>query len=137
MREKRNLGARRLQTELIRLHQVHLSTTTLHKVLSEASVKPIVTYRRQKDFQRYERPIPSDRVQMDTCKIAPGVYQYTAIDDCSCYRVLRCYSRRTAANTVDFIEWHASMLTHEVLIFICSVLYTTVRVDNDALRRLT
>lgn len=41
---------------------------------------------------------------MDTCKIAPGIYQYTAIDDCSRYRVLRCYSRRTAANTVDFIE---------------------------------
>ncbi|MBF4270308.1 hypothetical protein EAY71_25950, partial [Vibrio anguillarum] len=65
----------------------HLSTATLHKVLSEASVKPIVTYRRRKDFQRYERPIPGDRVQMDTCKIAPGVYQYTAIDDCSRYRV--------------------------------------------------
>ncbi len=103
MREKRNLGARRLQTELIRLHQIHLSTATLHKVLSEASVKPIVTYRCKKNFQRYERPIPGDRVQMDTCKIAPGIYQYTAIDDCSRYRVLRCYSRRTAANTVDFI----------------------------------
>lgn len=104
MRVNRNLGARRIQTELIRLHQVHLSTATIHTVLSEASVKPIVTYRRKKDFQRYERPIPGDRVQMDTCKIAPGIYQYTAIDDCSRYRVLRCYSRRTAANTVNFIE---------------------------------
>ncbi len=51
---KRNLGARRLQTELIHLHQIHLSTATIHKVLSAASVKPIVTYRRKKDFQRYE-----------------------------------------------------------------------------------
>lgn len=41
---------------------------------------------------------------MDTCKIAPGIYQYTAMDNCSRYRVLRCYSRRTAANTVDFID---------------------------------
>lgn len=104
MREKRNLGARRLQTELSRLHQVHLSTATINKILSAASVKPIVTYRRKKDFQRYERPIPGDRVQMDTCKIAAGIYQYTAIDDCSRYRVLRCYSRRTATNTVNFIE---------------------------------
>lgn len=39
MRVKRNLGARRLQTELIRLHQIHLSTATIHKVLSAASVK--------------------------------------------------------------------------------------------------
>lgn len=104
MREKCNLGARRLQTELIRLHQIQLSTATLHKVLSEASVKPIVTYQRKNDFQRYERPIPGDRVQMNTCKIAPRIYQYTAIDDCSRYRVLRCYSRRTTANTVDFID---------------------------------
>jgi Transposase and inactivated derivatives len=104
MRRSRNLGARRLQTELIRLHEIHLSTATIHKILATASVKPIVTYRCKKDFQRYERAIPGDRVQMDTCKIAPGIYQYTAIDDCTRYRVLRCYSRRTAANTVAFID---------------------------------
>lgn len=32
------------------------------------------------------------------------MYQYTVIDDCTRYRVLRLYKRRTAANTVDFIE---------------------------------
>ena len=46
MREKRHLGARCLQTELIRLHQIHLSTATIHKVLSEACVKKVVIYRR-------------------------------------------------------------------------------------------
>ena len=74
-REIRNLGGLRLQTELIRLHQVHLSTAALHKVLSEASVKPIVTYQRKKDFQRYERPIPDDRVQMDTWNLAVHSYR--------------------------------------------------------------
>src|SRR5512134_2111316 len=34
----------------------------------------------------------------------PAVYQYTAIDDCSRYRVLGVYPRRTAANTLDFLE---------------------------------
>ena len=53
---------------------------------------------------RYSRPLPSDRVQMDVCKIAPGIYQYTAIDDCSRYKVLRLYSRRTASNTIDFFD---------------------------------
>ena len=44
---------------------------------------------------------------MDTCKIAPGLYQYTAVDDCTRYRVLRLYTRRTAANTLDLLlaEW--------------------------------
>ena len=27
-------------------------------------------------FIRYERPVPGDRVQMDTCKIGPSLYQY-------------------------------------------------------------
>ena len=60
--------------------------------------------RKRADFKRYERPIPGDRVQMDTCKIGPGLYQYTSIDDCTRYRVLRIYERRTAANTLDFID---------------------------------
>ena len=40
---------------------------------------------------------------MDTCKLGPGLYQYTSIDDCTRYRVLRIYKRRTAANTLDFL----------------------------------
>ena len=55
-------------------------------------------------------PNPGDRVQMDVCKIRPGVYQYTATDDCSRYKVLGVYSRATAANTLAFLEaiTHAS-----------------------------
>lgn len=45
-----------------------------------------------------------DRVQMDTCKVAPGIYQYTAADDCTRYRVLAIYPRRTGANTIEFLE---------------------------------
>lgn len=83
MRAKRNLGARRLQTELIWLHKIHLSIATIHKVLPAISAKPIVTYRHKEDFQRYGSPIPDDIVQMDTCKIASGICQHTAIDECN------------------------------------------------------
>jgi transposase-like protein len=41
---------------------------------------------------------------MDTCKIGPNLYQYTAIDDCTRYRVLQIYKKRTADNTLDFLE---------------------------------
>lgn len=41
---------------------------------------------------------------MDVCKISPGVYQYTAIDDCTRYKVLRLYSWRTARNTMQFLD---------------------------------
>lgn len=43
-------------------------------------------------------------MQIDTCKIAPGLYQYTAIDDCTRTRVLALYSRRAAANSLPFLE---------------------------------
>jgi transposase InsO family protein len=104
LRDNRNLGARRIQTELVRLHQCFLSLATIHKVLILLKVKAIKKLKRKKQFIRYNRPIPGDRIQMDTCKIAPGIYQYTAVDDCSRWRVLEIYTRCTAANTLNFID---------------------------------
>lgn len=104
LRKFRNLGARRIQSELIRIHNLSLSLATIHKVLTSNNVMPVKRIRKKSEYRSYERPIPGDRVQMDTCQIAPRLYQYTAIDDCTRYRVLRLYSRRTACNTLDFID---------------------------------
>ena len=41
---------------------------------------------------------------MDTMKIAAGTYQYTAIDDCSRFRVLGVYPRRNASSTLAFLD---------------------------------
>ena len=46
---------------------------------------------------------------MDVCKIASNLYQYTAIDDCTRYKILALYKRRTAINTVSFL---GKVLTH-------------------------
>ena len=40
---------------------------------------------------------------MDGCKIAENLYQYTAIDDCTRYKIIGLYSRKTAKNTVKFL----------------------------------
>jgi transposase InsO family protein len=104
LRGERNLGARRIQSELRREHATRLSLATIHKVLAAAQVRPLVRPARKKPITRYAKSIPGERVQMDTCKIAPGCYQYTAVDDCTRYRVLAVFSRRTAANTVTFLE---------------------------------
>ena len=77
---------------------------TIHKVLTTQQAKPIKKLKRKKKFKRYSRPIPGDRIQMDTCKIAPGIYQYTAVDDCSRWRVFEIYKRRTANNTLHFLD---------------------------------
>ena len=34
----------------------------------------------------------------------PRVVPVAAIDDCTCYRVLRLYERRTAANTLELLD---------------------------------
>jgi transposase InsO family protein len=106
LRKRRKLGVRRIQNELYREYECSLALATIHKVLILNKVKPFKQRRKKSDFIRYERPIPGDRVQMDTCKIAPGIYQYTAIDDCSRYRdrVLGVFSRRAAANTLTFLD---------------------------------
>lgn len=103
LRAKRNLGARRIQTELIRLHDFRISLDTIHKVLKRHKVPPLKRPKRR-GIKRYSRPIPGDRIQMDTMKVAPGVIQYTAVDDCTRYRVLAIYPRKTGANTLKFLD---------------------------------
>jgi transposase InsO family protein len=41
---------------------------------------------------------------MDTCKIAPGLSPYTAIDDGTRFQVLGLDPRRNAASTLDFLD---------------------------------
>ena len=105
LRRSRRLGIKQLRSELLRQHGLGLSLDTLHRILvrhGEQHLKrPKLT---RKGKKRYSRPVPGDRVQLDVCKIVPAVYQYTAIDDCSRCRVLAVYPRRTAANTLDFLD---------------------------------
>jgi transposase InsO family protein len=104
LRKDRRLGARRIQREMARHHEIRLALATIHKVLTRAAVRPLKRWRRKTHGKRYSRPIPGERVQMDTCKILPGIYQYTAVDDWARYRVLAVFRRRTAANTIEFLE---------------------------------
>jgi transposase InsO family protein len=105
LRRERGLGVKQLRNELIRHHDLRLSLDTIYRVLVRHGVQILKRPRRWlKGTKRYTRPVPGDRVQMDVCKIAPAVYQYTAIDDCSRYKVLAIYRRRTADNTLDFLD---------------------------------
>ncbi len=104
LRRDRNLGAKRIQAELLRHHNWRVSTATIWKVLARHQVPPLRRHRTPQAPIRYSRSVPGERIQVDTMKIAPGIYQYTAIDDCTRFRVLGIYSRRTARNSVRFLE---------------------------------
>jgi transposase len=83
LRRERKLGIKQLAHELHREHGLRLAPDTVRKVLVRHGESQLKRPRlKRKGTKRYTRPVPGDRVQMDSCKIAPGLYQFTAIDDC-------------------------------------------------------
>jgi len=104
LRRTRHLGPKGLQRELLRLHQLRFSTRTIWKVLDAHRVSVLRPTSRPREPKRYTRPVPGDRVQLDTCKVGRNLYQFTAIDDCTRLRVLGLYSGRTAAHAVHFLQ---------------------------------
>jgi len=105
LRRTRRLGVKRLRHELRRLHGLRLSPATIHKVLARHALNVLPRRKRSRHKpRRYSRPVPGDRVQMDSCKIRPGLYQFTAVDDCSRYLVAGLARRRTAAAALAFLD---------------------------------
>jgi transposase InsO family protein len=105
LRRERKLGIKQLAHELHREHGLRLAPDTVRQVLVRHGENRLKRPRlRRKGTRRYTRPVPGDRVQMDSCKIAPGLYQFTAIDDCTRFQVLGLYRRRDAASTLDFLD---------------------------------
>ena len=103
--ELRARGSRRIQSELKRSHDFDVSRPTIEKVLKTLAPRPrLVRPPARKRFKRYAKEVPGERIQMETCKIGPGLYQYTAVDDCTRIRVLALYKRRTAGNSLQFLE---------------------------------
>lgn len=104
LRRERRLGIKRLRVELIRLHDLHLSSATLHNVLVRHNLGSLPRRKRGRHTpKRYSRPVPGDRVQMDSCKLCPGVYQFAAVDDCSRYLVVGVAKRPSATATLAFL----------------------------------
>lgn len=104
IRDTYRLGKIRICSHLLQHHQLRLSPSTVARILKKYDKRRLKRYRKLLPPKRYSKDIPGERVQMDVCKIATGIYQYTAIDDCTRFRVLHIYPRRTAKNSIDFLE---------------------------------
>jgi transposase InsO family protein len=105
LRRTRQLGIKRLRNEVLRLHGLKLALGTIYAVLLRHGENRLRRPKlRRKGSKRYSRPIPGERVQMDVCKIGKRLYQYTAVDDCTRYRVLGLASDKTAVSTLSFLD---------------------------------
>lgn len=102
---KRGLGVRRLQSELRRLHHWSASLPTIHKILTRHQVPALYRRRRRQPPKTYSCRIPGERVQVDNIKIRNGLYQYTAVDDCTRLRVLQLHPDRSARSSLAFLEY--------------------------------
>jgi transposase InsO family protein len=78
--------------------------------------------RHDRRWQRYEKPLPGHRVQIDVKFIAPlpGAssrrkhYQFTAIDDCTRLRVLRIYPQLNQKTAIQFADYVLERLPFRV-----------------------
>jgi transposase len=104
LRTQRRYGARRIQNELQRQYGLHLATSTIQKHLRRLGINRLQRKRWRRKVKRYQKQVPGERVQVDTCKIAPGRVQFTAIDDCTRFLVIKVYPARTAENAIQFLD---------------------------------
>ena len=44
-------------------------------------------------------------MQIDTCQIGPGIIQYTAIDNCTRFKILALYSSKSEENSLKFLDF--------------------------------
>jgi transposase InsO family protein len=100
-------GAMRTRIWLERVHRIRVATATIRRICRDLGYPPI----RRTDPRRPRQPIlfskeqPGDCVQVDVKEVRVAgqkCFQYTALDDCTRYRVLRLYPRKYHGTSLDF-----------------------------------
>jgi transposase-like protein len=94
---------------LQRVHNLHVNAGTIQQVFREMGM-PVLTKtpkRRPKQMLLFEKDEPGDSVQVDVKVVKlqrERAFQYTAIDDCTRYRVLRLYPRQNQHTSLQFLD---------------------------------
>jgi transposase-like protein len=108
LRQERQYGAVRLSLLLRRYHQTCVSPTAIPRILREHRMPPVSLKRfRPGPTRPREILVPGQSVQVDVkhLKLETGrLYQFTAIDEATRYRVLKIYDHSTIRSAVDFID---------------------------------
>ena len=126
LRQTYHFGAGRIADYLNRFHQVRIATSTVHRLLGQHGMGRLPAnqkYRSHvKRWQRYEKPQPGHRLQMDVkfLERIPGtqkrLYQFTAIDDCTRIRVLKVFDACNQRTAISFLNEVVRRLPFRVLV---------------------
>jgi transposase InsO family protein len=114
LRQHYHFGPARIADYLTRFHQVSVAVSSVHRILRRHSMNRLPANQKHrphaKRWQRYEKPQPGHRLQMDVkfLERIPGtrkrLYQFTAIDDCTRIRVLKVYDACNQGTAIRFID---------------------------------
>jgi transposase InsO family protein len=111
-RFEHHYGASRAQVWLRRVHHLEVCMATIQRIFRRLGMPYLPTKAgkrtpRPRQLKFFEKAEPGESVQIDTkvVKIAGRkAYQYTALDDCTRYRVLRLYPRLHHGASARFLE---------------------------------
>ena len=106
-RETLRYGAARTRLWLLRVHQVRLAMRTIQRVFGDLGLPYLRRTRKRapRQLKLFEKAEPGESVQVDVkfVKIAgQWAFQYTALDDCTRFRVLRLYRRLYHGSSLAF-----------------------------------
>jgi len=114
LRQRYHFGPGRIAAYLERFHQVSVACSSVHRILGRHGMNRLPANQKHrphaKRWQRYEKPQPGHRLQLDVKfleRIAgtrTRLYQFTAIDDCTRIRVLKVYDRCNQRTAIQFVE---------------------------------
>jgi transposase len=124
LRQPYHFGPAKIAMYLRRYHDIQISHSGVWRVLKRLDLNRLPASQRyqrhDRRWQRYEKPLPGHRVQLDVKFIAPLAgsrrkhYQFTAIDDCTRLRVLRIYPQLNQKMAIQFVDYVLERLPFRV-----------------------
>jgi transposase len=114
-RTEHQFGAARTRIWLQRVHGVSIATQTIQRLFRDLGLNRLASRRkrRPKQLLLFEKDQPGDSVQVDVKFVRVNrqrYFQYTAIDDCTRFRVLRLYRQLNQHSSLAFFrEFRAAM----------------------------
>jgi len=124
LRQHYHFGPEKIAMYLKRYHELGISPSGVWRILKRLELNRLPASQRHKShqrrWQRYEKPQPGHRVQVDVKFITPlgaqgkRFYQFTAIDDCTRIRVLLAYPRLNQKTALQFLDYFLARLPFRV-----------------------
>lgn len=108
-------GSTRTRIWLERVHKIRVNAKTIQRIFRDIGVPVLAKTpkRKPKQLKLFEKDAPGDSIQVDVKVIKlqrEKVFQYTALDDCTRYRVLRLYKRLNHYSSLQFLnELHRAL----------------------------